>query len=316
MIWILAALLVQDPGELKRAVEEGLAARKSGDRAGAVKAFEKVTGLAPGMAAAHMNLGAAYFDRHDYAKAIPSLERALGLNSQLPGAHLLLGRALLEEGRAQDAVRHLEAASRSGADHPDVLFFLAKAHALLSEQIAKHLLRVAPDSARAHQLRAEAGRAAGKFAEAEAAYRAASSKEPPLPGIHLGLAELFLEAADPDRAASELEQELRIDPDSAPALFRLGAIFTDRGELDAALNALRRAETLRPGMPETLFELGRAEALAGSLAEADSRFRRVIEIDEDSELANSARYHRARILQKLGRMAEAREEMKKFRSKD
>lgn len=314
MIWILVALLAQDAAELKRAVEEGLAARKSGDRAAAVRAFEKVARLAPGMAAAHMNLGAAYFDRHDYAKAIPSLERALELNPELPGAHLLLGRALLEEGRPRDAIHHLEAASQGGADHPDVLFFLTKAHAALSEQLAQRLLDVAPDSARAHQFRAEASRAAGKFAEAEAAYRAALSKEPQLAGIRLGLAELFLEAADVERAAKELEEELRTDPDSAAALYRLGTILTDRGDLEAALRTLRRADSLRPDMPETLFALGRAEALAGSLEAADAHLRRVIELEGRSALAKSAHYQRAQILQRLGRAAEAREELRKFRA--
>lgn len=314
-VLILSLALAQASTELQREVAAGLAARKTGDIEAAIRSFERVAQLAPNLAAAHMNLGAAYFDRRSYAKAIPALRRALELNMQLPGAHALIGRALLEENNAAEAVRHLEAAAGMSPADADVMYFLAKAHAMLSQQLAARLIDAAPDSPRADQAKAEALLASARVADAEAAYRTAIAKAPALAGLHLALGELFVASGNPQKAYEEFEAELKVDPYSAQALYRLGALLTDRGDLAGALDRLRRADSIRPDMPQTLLELGRAEALSGRLAEADAYLRRVIEIEGKSPLAKTAHYQRSQILRRLGKIAEADEELRRYRAK-
>ena len=152
-----------------------------------------------------------------------------------------------------------------------------------------------------------------RFAAVEARYRAELAQDPQRAGIHIALGELYLQAADPVRALAEFEAELKVAPDSAQALTRIGAILLDRGDVPEALTRLRAADKRKPDMPETMFELGRAEALSGSLPEAAAHFAKVIAVDDRSTFGKSARYQRALVLRRLGRVAEADDEMKRFR---
>ena len=79
MIPIIALLLaLQATPELKQHVDAGLKAKSAGDLDAAIREFERVVELAPNLAAAHVNLGAVYYEKKDYTHAIPSLRKALG----------------------------------------------------------------------------------------------------------------------------------------------------------------------------------------------------------------------------------------------
>jgi Tfp pilus assembly protein PilF len=112
ILWLGLALQVAP--ELKQHVEAGLAAKRAGDLDTAIREFESVVKLAPGMAAAHVNLGAVYYARKDYGHAVPSLRRALEINPDLPGAQEMLGVALLAQGYAAEAIPHLENTGTQG----------------------------------------------------------------------------------------------------------------------------------------------------------------------------------------------------------
>jgi tetratricopeptide (TPR) repeat protein len=151
---------LQTPPELKQRVEAGLNAKRAGDLDTAIREFKRVAELAPGLAASHVNLGAAYYEKKDYGNAIPPLRKALELNPELPGAHSMLGVALLAQGYAAESIPHLEkgqsdallgvALLESGREReamdrlevalikqpgdPDLLYYLSQAHARLSKQ--------------------------------------------------------------------------------------------------------------------------------------------------------------------------------------
>src|SRR5262245_21988228 len=106
----LLLLAIQMTPELNQRVEAGLRAKRAGDLDAAIREFKRVVELAPNLAAAHVNLGALYFEKKDYDNAILSLRKALELNADLPGAHSMLGVALLARGYASQAIPHLEKA--------------------------------------------------------------------------------------------------------------------------------------------------------------------------------------------------------------
>src|SRR3954468_16231394 len=107
---VLLLLALQVTPELRQHVDAGLRARAAGDMDTAIREFRRVAELAPDLAAAHVNLGAAYLEKKDYANAIPALRKALELNAALPGAEAMLGTALLVQGYSGEAVPHLEKA--------------------------------------------------------------------------------------------------------------------------------------------------------------------------------------------------------------
>lgn len=335
---LLLMMALQVTPELRQHVEAGLKAKAAGDLDTAVREFQRVAELAPTLAAAHVNLGAVYFEKKDYARAVPSLRKALELNADLPGAEGMLGAALLAQGYAAEAVPHLEKAHsddllgvalldanrpREAIDRleaaiekrpgdPDLTYYLAEAHARLSRRLVDRLRQEAPDSARARQLTAEALVAAGNRAGAEKEYRAALAARADLRGIHLALGELILETGDYEKAEPEFRAEAELAPGSAVAAYRLGQVLLNRGRLKEAAAELQRADKLQPGMPETQVELGKALAASGDLAGAEGLFLQVLKTEQSSLLAQTAHFQLAQIYRKLGREVEADRELKAF----
>lgn len=335
---VLVLLALQVTPELRQHVEAGLKAKAAGDYDTAAREFRRVAEMAPMLAAAHVNLGAVYFEKKDYARAIPPLRRALELDANLPGAESMLGASLLAQGyaaeaiphlekaqaddllgvalldvnRARDAIDRLEAAMQKRSDDPDLTYYLAEAHARLSRQLVDRLRQSAPDSARARQLTAEALAAAGNRQGAEKEYRAALAARAELRGVHLALGELFLEAGDYEKAEPELRAEAGQIPGSAAAAYRLGQVLLNRGRVKEAVAELRRANSLQPDMPETQVELGKALAASGDLVGAEGLFLQVLKTEQTSLLAQTAHFQLAQIYRKLGREAEADRELKVF----
>ena len=86
----------------------------------------------------------------------------------------------------------------------------------------------------------------------------------------------------------------------------------NRGETRAAVAELRRADALQPDMPETLLELGKALAASGETDAAEKLFRRVLDQEQTSSLAESAHFQLAQIYRKQGRIPDVDREMKLF----
>jgi tetratricopeptide (TPR) repeat protein len=339
MIAAVALLLaLQATPELKQRVEAGLNAKRAGDLDTAIREFKRVAELAPGLAASHVNLGAVYYEKKDYSNAIPPLRRALELNTDLPGAHSmlgvallacgyaaesiphleksqadgLLGVALLESGREREAVDRLEAALLKQPGDPDLLYYLSQAHARLSKQAFQVLAERSPDSPRTRQLLGEARAAAGNRAVAEEHFRAALAMRPDLRGVHFALGEMYLDSGDYEKAEREFREEARLAPGFAPAAHKLGVVLMNRGETRAAVAELRRADALQPDMPETLLDLGKAIAASGETDAAEKLFRRVLDQEQTSNLAESAHFQLVQVYRKQGRVADADREMKLF----
>ncbi len=79
-----------------------------------------------------------------------------------------------------------------------------------------------------------------------------------------------------------------------------------------ATEELQRSDSLRPDMPETLYLMGRAEALSDPSA-AEHALARVIELDKETPLAGQAYLVLAGIHRKQGKTEQADHEMQEYR---
>lgn len=320
-------------------VQAGLKAKEEGNLDAAVREFQQVVALAPQLAAAHMNLGAAYYEKRDYPNAEIALAKALELKPDLIGAHAMLGVALLARGFAEKAIPHLEraeminvlgvalleagriteaveklqAALQKQPGDPDLLYYLGHAFGRLSGQAFDQLLAQHPNSPRARQARAENHVALGQREAAEKEFRTVLEVRPDLRGIHLALGELYLSTADFDKAESEFRAELELSPGNAAALYRLGAVLLKKGQIREARTHLERANQLKPEMPETLYEMGKAAALENDSAMAERALLRVAELEVSGPLAESAHLQLAQLYRKQGKAIEADRHMRRFR---
>jgi len=323
--------------EVVQHAQAGLAAKQQGNLPEAIAEFQKVTELAPQLAAGFVNLGAAYLDAHRYPAAIAPLKKALELNPQLPGADQMLGMALLSAGYAAEAIPHLQrtqgalgiaqlktgnlteaianlsAALKQQPNDPDLMYYLGRASGLFSKQIFDSLDASYPDSPRAHQALAENYAVLRQVPQAEKEYREALRLRPYTPEIHLALGRLYAASSQWENAEAEFRAETQIEPGSAEAVYRLGAACLEQGKLSEARTELERADKLQPGMPETLYSLGKSASLQNDLPAAQAAWTRLLTIEKDTVLAAQAHFGLAGIYLKQGNAAGAEHEMAEFR---
>jgi cytochrome c-type biogenesis protein CcmH/NrfG len=119
----------------------------------------------------------------------------------------------------------------------------------------------------------------------------------------LGIA--LADSNDLENAVSEFSQAVRLDPNSAPALYNRGRVLYALHRTDAARDSLDRAVKLSPNYVEALLLLG---VIEHSSAYATQLFQRVVQIDP----ANSqARFYLGRNLLQEGNQDEAIVQWKK-----
>ncbi|MEJ7608552.1 MAG: tetratricopeptide repeat protein, partial [Bryobacteraceae bacterium] len=119
---------------------------------------------------------------------------------------------------------------------------------------------------------------------------------------------------DYEKAEDEFRAEAQLVPGSAAAAFKLGSVLLHRGQLIPAIKELRRASELRPDMPETLLELGKALNAAGDPASAAESLQRLLQLEVGTQLAATAHFQLAQSYRKLGRDADASHELMLFQN--
>ena len=79
-----------------------------------------------------------------------------------------------------------------------------------------------------------------------------------------------------------------------------------------AAEELRRSDSLRPNMPETLYALGKAAAVSDPDV-AEHALQRVIELEKDTPLTGQAYLTLAQIHRKQGKTEQAARDMQDYR---
>jgi Flp pilus assembly protein TadD len=128
--------------------------------------------------------------------------------------------------------------------------------------------------AREHQL-------AGRFADAEALYRAVLERWPNhADALHLmGL--LAHQTGKHDRAVELIRQAIEARPLRAGYHHNLGIILRTLGRTEEATRSFRRAIALEPGAADALSELGTCLMELDRIGEAEAAFRRAISLKPD-----------------------------------
>jgi tetratricopeptide (TPR) repeat protein len=318
-------------------VQARLEARQQHNVEQEIAEFRKATEIDPSLPDAFVNLGAAYMEKRDYGAAIVPLKGALELSPDPTVAHQFLGYALLAQGYAAEAIPHL---GRAGAPEalgsaqietgqltevvanftavlakrpadPDLLYCLGHASGLLSKTAIDNLIANYPDSARASG-------ACGKLlcppSNASSRERIFGSSAPvtDLPELHLELGQVYANSAQWPKAEAEFRADTKLQPGKAEAAYRSGAALLQQGKASDALSELKRANQLKPEIPETHYSLGKAASLAGDSATAEKAWLKVVEFEKGTSLAAQTHFGLAGLYRKQGKAEQARREMQEF----
>ena len=332
------AVAPEAAAQAKVLLKSGIDAENRNDLDRALVEFRKAAELDPSSPEVLLRLGDACMKKQKAAEAIPPLKRAAELSPDSIPIQQLLGYALLAQGYAAEAIPHLEIARDSGSlgiaqlesdepakamvnlqsalesdpDNPDLLFYLSRAETAASSQSTDRLLAVFPNSARAHQTRAQGYYQMKMIPEAVKEYEQAIVLRPDLPGLHLELGEIYAGRAEWPQAEVQFRVETALHPGSAEAAFRLGDALVQQGKMKEAADELRKSDSLRPNMPETLYAMGRALA-ASDVSAAEQALSSVLKIEQNTSLAAQADLLLASIHRKQGKSGLASREMEDYR---
>jgi tetratricopeptide (TPR) repeat protein len=316
----------------------------------AAQGFREVLRLDPNSAEARANLGLIAFKEGNYAEAAQSLQAALKLKPSLWTAQAFLGLAqdrlghtaaampLLEESfkhlpktqlRAQvgtDLIRiHQEANTldqavdivrilrKSSPDDPDILYIAYRTYSDLAAQAVGALVHAAPDSARMHQIIAQACLSQDDFPGAIAQYRKALEIDPHLPGIHYELGRVVLANSQQEPARQEaeaaFESELAANPRDAYSEYELGEIYWLRSNHQLAFQHYSRASELRPDLVDAQIGLGKVLTAMGRPDEALPHLLEAVHLEPENDAAH---YRLAQAYRRLGRSEDAEREQAAF----
>ncbi|MGD0790510.1 MAG: tetratricopeptide repeat protein [Terriglobales bacterium] len=111
-------------------------------------------------------------------------------------------------------------------------------------------------------------------------------------------------------AQREFETALAVNPGDAKAECRLGALFSLRGDMDAALSHYGRAAERAPDDPEAQVGLGKVLMSTGQPEKALEHLLNAVRVDP---LNAEAHYRLSQAYRQLGRISEAESEVATFK---
>jgi tetratricopeptide (TPR) repeat protein len=174
----------------------------------------------------------------------------------------------------------------------DVWYQSARLHMKAWNDAVFQMFEKTPSSFRVNQLSAEVFETQGKYAEAIGEYRKAIEKNPTALNLHFRLGRaLLMESHSPEsleRARSEFEAELRLNPKDAAAEYQIGQILMAEQKGAEAAGHYEKALALSPQFPEALLALGKIRADERRFGESIELLRRAVELLPKSEAAHYA----------------------------
>ena len=266
------------------------------------------------------------FHRGEYPRAMALAADRLKAEPADLQARIVRARAEAALGDFDAALEGFREVLRIAPQDPDALYFVGITAGVLAEMEFDRLLKLAPESARAHQLLGESYQAQGRVREAQAEYRAALEADPQAVEVltalgdlvrsDLGLSKEHLAearsyysraaerapqnydalyglgacdayAGEHASAARSFERAVKVAPDSAPAHLGLGISLLQTGRAESAVTALEAAARLEPRMREAHYNLGRAYHELGRSEEAQAAFAVAQELMREGEVPDA-----------------------------
>lgn len=208
------------------------------------------------------------------------------------------------------AIDFLRLLNHEFPNDPEVLSVSVHTYSDLSTKAAQRLAIMAPDSAEAHKLNAEALEAQGKWDAAEKEYRSVLKQNPQMPGLHFLLGRLLLSKPDPgptvaEEAKKEFHAELEIDPSNAGAEYVLGELARQDQSWDDAVTHFSKAAKLDPQFGEAFVGLGISLISLKRYADATAPLETAVKLDPRNP---DAHYQLATAYTRAGRKEDGQKE--------
>ena len=290
----------------------GIAQERAGSLNEAAISLTRAVQLNPRLMGASFVLGIVDYqlDRFDQAQAALVQETKVApLNAQ---AWLWAGVSALDAGRPDRAVPLLERAHSLEPKNIDVLYHLGRAYLMLSKSTYQQMFLLDPGSSRVHEALAQADVESSQSPAAISEYKLAIQKSPKSPGLHEELADQCWIAGRFEEAEAAYRQELEVQPSNAIVLFKLGSLLVERQKAAQGIPLLNQALIIDPHLLEVYYDLGVGQVELGEIDDAIRSFTQATRADPDSANRQAAYYRLFQLYRQRGRNDEAKSALATF----
>ena len=167
---------------------------------------------------------------------------------------------------------------------PEVNYLLGLSYKEVALEKLTHMVQLAPDSARAHQVLGDAYFAEQLFEDAASEYEAAVKLEPGNQDLHFLLGSAHFKQTQFSLALECFNRTLHLDPLNAEAYLMQGDALVQLGETQEALAPLNRSLELNPSLDRAHVLLGKVYSAQGKLDEALKHLEKGAVADKDGSV--------------------------------
>jgi tetratricopeptide (TPR) repeat protein len=265
--------LAVDPDSVLARSNLGAALAGTGRYEEAIAAYDSALSRLPDNPALLMNLGLAYYKMGRHAEAAARFERAISLSPSFKErVTLLLAVCYNSLGRYKDAVALLAPLEKEKAGDPgfDYLYGTALIGNGQNAEGAAVIDRILTrgDSAEARLLRGTLELSAHDRDNARLDLQKAVALNPNLPGAHARLGELLLTLGETQEARAAFTQEIALNPDEFTSNLNLGVLAKEDQDYAGARRFLEHALKTRPNDPGVRYQLANVDLATGNLDRA------------------------------------------------
>lgn len=257
-----------------------------------------------------------------YPQSLATLRRLIAARHESSGIYNLLGWCLYKQDDLKGAIRALDQAIT--LDPADESNHLDAGMMLLDHRVyagamaaADKALEVAPDSYRAHRLKALVQFKIGRTNDAEGLYARAVELNPADAQAIVGLATAQLDNGNPSRAEETLKKAIERLPREALLYQGYGTMLlwgegaNDTITESRAVRLLEKAIALDASLAEPHYQLGKMALREDRTREALEQLEACVKLDPKS---SKNHYALAQVYRRLGRAADAAREVQLFQS--
>ena len=269
----------------------------------AIAAYQRAIAFAPDSAYTHAALGSAYANTHRYAEALEAYKTAVALDSddkmihhqlgnvyskrgehaaairhqlkaiaiapQFGAAHYQLGLLYAQEKRWDDAINAYRTAYQNDPTLVEVLYNLAQAHLRTGDtETAREQMALFEERKAAltplHELRGALQRTQGATERAQ---------------ILANIGRLYLKDGSYEKAVSEYQKAIGMDPQLVSAYNGIGVAYTMLEKYSAAIAAQQKALEIQPDFTKAHAGLGLAHFRQNKIELALEHYRQAVALD-------------------------------------
>jgi tetratricopeptide (TPR) repeat protein len=292
----------------------GLALQSAGELPEALTALHKAASLQPALRGLHLFTGIIDYKLNHLSEAHDELAHETKLEPKNAAGWMWLGIVELAQNRPEAASSALDKAAALDPINADILYHRGRAHLLVSKASYSAMFNLSPDSWRVHEVLAQADAEAFRTEDAINEFQLALRAAPNEPGLHEELGDVFWTAGKLQEADDAYAQEIKIDPNNAVALYKLGSLrVTRREDTASGVKLLERALALDPTLNDAHYYLGKGEADLHKDDLAIEQFRLATNPQGTEELRIMSWYQLATLYRNLHRTEEAGKALATFR---